>query len=157
MSGKSKMTPEEFDALRPRLGRLSLDTVALAREVLVDGRTIACLRPGDFVGEIAFLTGVSATATVKATEPLRALVLEREKLDPVHPLRIEGEMTGDLRDRHGHMHSLSSRIMKFFFEPVDRFQTKMINLGQDIYRRIRANCKYHEYGRLCLCCLIKQK
>ncbi len=39
MSGKSKMTPEEFDALRPRLGRLSLDTVALAREVLVDGRS----------------------------------------------------------------------------------------------------------------------
>ena len=34
MSGKSKMTPEEFDALRPRL-----DTVALAREVLVDGRS----------------------------------------------------------------------------------------------------------------------
>jgi CRP-like cAMP-binding protein len=49
-------------------------------EVLVDGRTIACLRPGDFVGEIAFLTGVNATATVKATEPLRALVLERGKL-----------------------------------------------------------------------------
>ncbi|HRD76520.1 MAG TPA: cyclic nucleotide-binding domain-containing protein [Hyphomicrobiaceae bacterium] len=49
-------------------------------EVIVDGHTIACLRPGDFIGEIAFLTGVNATATVKATEPLRALVLERAKL-----------------------------------------------------------------------------
>ena len=39
MSGKSKMAPEEFDALRPRLSRLSLDTVELAREVLVDGRS----------------------------------------------------------------------------------------------------------------------
>lgn len=32
------MTAEEFDALRPRLGRLSLDTVNRAREVLVDGQ-----------------------------------------------------------------------------------------------------------------------
>lgn len=39
MSGKPRMTPDEFDALRPRLGRLSLDTVELAREVLVDGRS----------------------------------------------------------------------------------------------------------------------
>lgn len=39
MSAKPKMTPEEFDALRPLLGRLSLDTVKLAREVLVDGKT----------------------------------------------------------------------------------------------------------------------
>ncbi|MBC1154416.1 hypothetical protein FSG43_022615 [Escherichia coli] len=34
-----KMTPQEFDELRPRLGRLSLDTVELAREVLVVGKT----------------------------------------------------------------------------------------------------------------------
>lgn len=32
----AKMTPEEFDALRPRIGRLALDTVQIAREVLVD-------------------------------------------------------------------------------------------------------------------------
>ena len=34
-----KMTAKEFDELRPRLGRLSLDTVDLAREVLVNGKT----------------------------------------------------------------------------------------------------------------------
>ena len=33
------MTAQEFDELRPRLGRLSLDTVELAREVLVNGKT----------------------------------------------------------------------------------------------------------------------
>jgi len=33
------MTPEEFEALRPRVGRLSMDTVELARSVLVDGAT----------------------------------------------------------------------------------------------------------------------
>ena len=31
------MTAEDFDALRPRLGRLALDTVEIARAVLVDG------------------------------------------------------------------------------------------------------------------------
>jgi hypothetical protein len=31
------MTAQEFDALRPRLGRLALDTIEIARAVLVDG------------------------------------------------------------------------------------------------------------------------
>jgi hypothetical protein len=31
------MTAEEFDALRPLVGRLALDTVEIARAVLVDG------------------------------------------------------------------------------------------------------------------------
>jgi len=31
------MTAQEFDALRPRLGRVSLDTLEIARAVLVDG------------------------------------------------------------------------------------------------------------------------
>jgi len=32
-----RMTAEAFEALRPHIGRLALDTVQLAREVLVDG------------------------------------------------------------------------------------------------------------------------
>lgn len=32
-----KMTPQEFDALRPLLGRLALDTIDIARAVLVEG------------------------------------------------------------------------------------------------------------------------
>jgi hypothetical protein len=31
------MTAQEFEALRPRLGRLALDTIEIARAVLVDG------------------------------------------------------------------------------------------------------------------------
>jgi TrfB plasmid transcriptional repressor len=32
-----RMTAEQFEALRPRLGRLALDSVEIARAVLVDG------------------------------------------------------------------------------------------------------------------------
>lgn len=35
------MTPEEFEAVQRRLGRMTLDTVRLAREVLVDGKSQA--------------------------------------------------------------------------------------------------------------------
>ena len=37
MASSARMTADEFDALRPRLGRLALDTVEIARAVLVDG------------------------------------------------------------------------------------------------------------------------
>jgi len=37
MAGRPTMTRDEFEALRPRLGRLALDTVEIARAVLVDG------------------------------------------------------------------------------------------------------------------------
>lgn len=36
---KAQMTAADFDALRPHLGRLTLDTVEIARRVLVDGET----------------------------------------------------------------------------------------------------------------------
>lgn len=44
----AKMTAAEFDALRPRLGRLTLDTVEVARAVLVEGlgQTDAAARYG---------------------------------------------------------------------------------------------------------------
>lgn len=38
MDGEQKMTAAEFDALLPRLGRLTVDTVKIARSVLVDGQ-----------------------------------------------------------------------------------------------------------------------
>lgn len=37
--GTMILTAQEFDALRPRLSRLALNTVAIARVVLVDGMT----------------------------------------------------------------------------------------------------------------------
>jgi len=38
MDGERKMTVREFDALLPRLGRMSFDTVMIARSVLVEGQ-----------------------------------------------------------------------------------------------------------------------
>ena len=37
----ARMTQAEFDALRPNLGRMALDTIDIARLVLVDGMTQA--------------------------------------------------------------------------------------------------------------------
>ena len=37
--GNATMTAEEFDAVQGRLGRMTLDTLRLAREVLVDGKS----------------------------------------------------------------------------------------------------------------------
>lgn len=37
MTTKDLMTPEEFDSLAPRLGRMTPESVAIARAVLVDG------------------------------------------------------------------------------------------------------------------------
>ena len=36
---QARMTQAEFDALRPNLGRIALDTIDIARLVLVDGMT----------------------------------------------------------------------------------------------------------------------
>lgn len=38
MSERKRLSAAEFDALRPRLARLALGSVDIAREVLVDGR-----------------------------------------------------------------------------------------------------------------------
>ena len=44
-------------------------------DVFRDGRTLAELGPGDFVGEIALVTGKPRTATVRTRGPSRILVL----------------------------------------------------------------------------------
>lgn len=48
MAQDVKMTPEEFEAIMPRLGRLTLDTIKVARSVLVDG--LAPTAAGDLHG-----------------------------------------------------------------------------------------------------------
>jgi CRP-like cAMP-binding protein len=44
-----------------------------------DGREIATVGAGDFIGEIGLLGGGPSTATVRCTSPVRALTLRREE------------------------------------------------------------------------------
>jgi CRP/FNR family cyclic AMP-dependent transcriptional regulator len=44
-------------------------------DVLMGGKWINSVRAGDFLGEIALITGRPRTATVKATTPVRVLVI----------------------------------------------------------------------------------
>lgn len=45
-----------------------------------DGRTIGSVGPGDFLGEMSYLTGKPASATVETTAPMRYLAFERGQL-----------------------------------------------------------------------------
>ena len=56
-------------------GREFLVILEGAAEVKQDGRRINTLGKGDFFGEIALVTELPRTATVTATEPMRALVI----------------------------------------------------------------------------------
>jgi CRP/FNR family transcriptional regulator, cyclic AMP receptor protein len=73
-------------------------------EVLKDGGTIRELGPGDFLGEISLIDGGPRTATVRATEPITALVIGREDFTTLlerHPsIRLELLMALTARIRH---------------------------------------------------------
>jgi len=45
-----------------------------------DGKIIAVCGPGDFLGEMSFLTGAPASATARAIKPLRCLAFNQAKL-----------------------------------------------------------------------------
>lgn len=55
------------------------------------GRIVAVCGPGDFVGEMSFVTGAAASATAIAAKPLRYLAFEQAKL------RAAVQSDGDLR------------------------------------------------------------
>lgn len=57
--------------------------------VLLGGRIVARLTTGNFVGEIAFLNGEPATATVVATSPLKCLVWKKDDLERLFTRRPE--------------------------------------------------------------------
>jgi hypothetical protein len=60
-----------------------------AATVDIEGHTIARLSNGAFVGEMAFITGKPASATVTVDQPTRAFVFEMEKLRKL----VEGDET----------------------------------------------------------------
>lgn len=60
--------------------RLRVLTRGLA-QVEVDGKPIALLQPGAFVGEMSLIAGVGASATVTALEPVRVFELPRQSLE----------------------------------------------------------------------------
>jgi CRP/FNR family transcriptional regulator, cyclic AMP receptor protein len=69
LSGERELTRE---------GERGKDFVVLVEgeaDVLRDGRLVAGLGPGDFLGEIALVTGEPRTATVKTRGPARVLVM----------------------------------------------------------------------------------
>jgi CRP-like cAMP-binding protein len=57
--------------------------VSGAADVRKNGRRINRLGPGDFLGEIALLSGSPRTATVVTTEPSEILVLTHRAFDRV--------------------------------------------------------------------------
>jgi hypothetical protein len=64
----------EFTARGEPVAKIVLMSDGLAN-VIVDGeRIVAHCRRGDFVGEIAFVSGAAATATVRTVTPTRSLV-----------------------------------------------------------------------------------
>jgi CRP-like cAMP-binding protein len=58
-----------------RRGREFIVIVEGSAEVIKNGRRVARLGPGDFLGEIALLCGAPRNATVTTTSPTRLLVL----------------------------------------------------------------------------------
>jgi CRP-like cAMP-binding protein len=68
--------PEGTELTRQgRPGREFIVIIEGSAEVAKNGRTVARLGPGDFLGEIALLCGAPRNATVTTTSPTRLLVL----------------------------------------------------------------------------------
>jgi CRP/FNR family cyclic AMP-dependent transcriptional regulator len=70
-------------------------------DVHQDGRVVNTVGPGDYVGEIALVTGQPRTATVVATSPVHALVIEghafRRLLDESPEIRAKVEHSASER------------------------------------------------------------
>ncbi len=58
-----------------KAGREFFAIVEGTADVLMGGKWVNSVRQGDFLGEIALITGRPRTATVKATSPVRVVVI----------------------------------------------------------------------------------
>jgi CRP/FNR family transcriptional regulator, cyclic AMP receptor protein len=68
--------PEGKDLIRQgERGREFFILLEGEADVIRDGNHVQTMGPGDFFGEIALVSKVPRTATVKATKPVRALVI----------------------------------------------------------------------------------
>ena len=64
-----------------RAGREFFVIVEGTADVIMGDKWINSVRQGDFLGEIALITGRPRTATVKATSPVRVLVITARNFD----------------------------------------------------------------------------
>jgi CRP/FNR family transcriptional regulator, cyclic AMP receptor protein len=68
--------PQDKDLIRQgERGREFFVLLEGEADVIRDGQHVQTMGPGDFFGEIALVSKVPRTATVKATTPVRALVI----------------------------------------------------------------------------------
>ncbi len=65
---------------RPVGGLIYLSTGTV--DIVVDGRAIDASRAGGYLGEMSWVSGAAASATVTAREPLRYAWFDRSKLGP---------------------------------------------------------------------------
>lgn len=74
-------------------------------DVMVNDRLVAQCGSGDFIGELGILSGRPATATTTVTEPVRALVFERDSLmrhlqrKPDLKLALQAGFKNNLREK----------------------------------------------------------
>jgi CRP/FNR family cyclic AMP-dependent transcriptional regulator len=76
-------------------------------EVVRDGAPLAELGPGDFFGEMALLDEDRRTATVRATSPMRAIVMTRasfRQIDRSMP-RVHEAITQAIKERRAAQHA----------------------------------------------------
>jgi CRP-like cAMP-binding protein len=87
--------------------------------VEVDDKTLAKLYPGTFCGEMAFISGEPASATVTVDQPVRAFVFDMQKLrklvdedeliaSAIHHA-VGRDLTQKVKESHGRAAGLSDR------------------------------------------------
>lgn len=79
----SELVPFEANSALTREGEPVRDLMYIAEGVVKierGGRIVAVCGPGDYIGELSFLTGAPATATAIVVKPVRVLAFEQVRL-----------------------------------------------------------------------------